>query len=62
MIPTHKRFPVIVVDYTRAPHLAPRDDLSAARGIAVGVLLAVPVWCCIAGIVWWAWASGAVRS
>lgn len=41
--------------------MVPRDDLSAARGIAVGVLLAVPVWCCIAGIVWWAWASGAVR-
>lgn len=42
-------------------HLVPRDDLSAARGIAVGVLLAVPVWVCLVGVIWWSFASGASR-
>jgi hypothetical protein len=39
----------------------PRDDLDAARGLAVGVLLSVPVWVCLVGVVWWAWATGATR-
>ncbi len=41
--------------------LVPRDDLSAARGIAVGVLLAVPVWIAIVGVVWWALATKAAQ-
>lgn len=41
--------------------LVPRDDLAASRGIAVGVLLVLPVWCALAGIAWWAWATGVGR-
>ena len=41
--------------------IVPRDDLAASHGLAVGVLLAVPVWCALAGIVWWAWVAGVVK-
>lgn len=30
------------------------DDLGAAKGLAFGVLLAVPLWCLIAAAIWWA--------
>ena len=44
------------------PRQVVRDDpLSAPRGLVVGALLAVPVWCCIAGVIWWAYATGVVR-
>jgi hypothetical protein len=32
----------------------PRDDLEPAKGLAVGLLLAVPLWCVIALVIWWA--------
>jgi hypothetical protein len=31
-----------------------RDDLGAAKGIAISVLLAVPLWGLIAAAIWWA--------
>ena len=31
-----------------------RDDLGSARGLAVGFLLAVPLWGLIALAIWWA--------
>lgn len=30
-----------------------RDELGAAKGIAVGLLLVVPFWCLVALVVWW---------
>jgi len=30
-----------------------RDELDAAKGIAVGIFLAVPLWCLIALAIWW---------
>ena len=30
------------------------DDLRAARGIAVAVILSAPVWAAIIALVWWA--------
>lgn len=39
----------------------PGDDNAAARGIALGVLLGVPMWWAIASTVWWALSSRASR-
>ena len=38
------------------PHVSgdARDDLGAAKGLVIGVLLAVPLWCLIAAAIWWA--------
>lgn len=38
-----------------------KDDIAPARGVALGVLLSVPVWCGLAALAWWIWASGVCR-
>ncbi len=37
------------------------DDGDPARGLLVAAALSVPLWFGLAGLAWWAWASGACR-
>ena len=54
-----RRMSFVVIEGGRrdrpAPAFVPDDD-QPARGITAGVMLAIPLWCCLAGIAWWAWA------
>ena len=54
LIPLFRR-PAPTAKITQVSHeTEPRDDLAPARGIAFGVVLAIPLWALIGFAAWWA--------
>lgn len=59
-------YPRLAYDNPLPAYAPPRTPLSrdtdAARGIALGMALSVPIWLGLAGLAWWAWLATGCRS